>query len=126
MAHALKRWRTSLFSDAKMKMLMVQEVILKLDNAQDHRIISQDESWLRDKLKKCILGWAVLEKARKKQCSIITYLREGDANTIFFHHRANGKRRKNFIQRLHKGDGWAYSHDEKKHIVQQHFEGILA
>lgn len=55
-----------MFSDAKMKMLMAQEVILRLDEAQDQPNLSQDEAWLRDKLKKRVMGWAAVEKSRKK------------------------------------------------------------
>lgn len=105
---------------------MAQQVILRLDEAQDHRSLSQDEAWLRDKLKKRILGWAVIEKSRKKQCSRITFLKEGDANTKFFHLKANGRRRKNFIHRLRTTEGWACSHEDKKEIIQQHFQSIMA
>jgi hypothetical protein len=83
-----------------MKLLMAQEVILRLDEAQDSRPLSPAEHNLRHKLKKRILGWLVVEKARKRQTARISCIKEGDANTRFFHLRANGRRRKNFIQRL--------------------------
>jgi hypothetical protein len=69
---------------------MAQEVILRLDDAQDFRDLSQAEFLLRAKLKKRIMGWLVLERARKKQCARISYVWEGDASTRFFHLRANG------------------------------------
>ena len=75
-------------------------IILRLDIAQESRSLSDTEYRLRVSLKKQILGWAALEKARRRQSSRITYLREGDANTKFFHLKANARRRKNFIQRL--------------------------
>lgn len=81
---------------------------------------------LRGKLKKRLLGWAVIEKAQKKQCARINYLREGDTNTKFFHLRANACRRKNFIQRLNKGTGWAVTHEEKSQIIQDHFSATMA
>jgi hypothetical protein len=68
---------------------MAQEIILRLDKAQDFRGLSAAEASLRSKLKKRILGWLVIEKARKKQCARISYVKEGDANTRFFHLRAN-------------------------------------
>jgi hypothetical protein len=45
---------------------MAQEVILRLDEAQDFRQLSAAEFNLRSKLKKRLSGWLVIEKARKK------------------------------------------------------------
>jgi len=47
-----------------MKLHMAQEVILRLNIAQEHRELSNEEFQLRTKLKRRILGWAVIEKAR--------------------------------------------------------------
>jgi hypothetical protein len=101
---------------------MAQEIILRLDEAQEFRALSDAEYNLGTKLKKKrILSWLVIEKARKKQCARISNIREGDANTRFFHLRANGRRRKNFIQRLRHQGGWLYSHADKQRLVQDHF-----
>ena len=123
---ALRKWSRSLISDVKLKLHMAQEVILRLDIAQENRDLSDSEHRLQNKLKKRILGWAVIEKARKRQSSRVTYLREGDANTKFFHIKANSRRRKNFIQRLKKGQGWAISHQEKQQVIHDHFSSIMA
>ena len=56
---ALRKWSRSLISDAKLKLHMAQEVILRLDVAQENRDLSESEHCLRNKLKKHILGWAV-------------------------------------------------------------------
>jgi hypothetical protein len=82
---------------------MAQEVILRLDEAQDSRPLSTAKQNLRAKLKKRILGWLVIEKARKKQCARNLHIKGGDANTRFFYLRANDRRRKNFIQQLREG-----------------------
>lgn len=105
---------------------MAQEVILRLDEAQDICELTPEESRLRDKLKKRILGWAVIEKARGKQCARINYLKEGDANTKFFHLRANARKRKNFIHILSRGHEWAINHDDKSQIVQEHFKATMS
>lgn len=52
-------------------------------------------------------------------------MKEGDANTRFFHLKANGRRRKTFIQRLRKDNGWIFSHNDKQQIVHDHFENIM-
>jgi hypothetical protein len=77
------------------------------------------------KAEKRILGWLVIEKARRKQSARIKHVKEGDANTRFFHLRANGRRRKNFIERLSCGNGWALSHNDKQILIQDHFESIM-
>jgi hypothetical protein len=100
---------------------MEQKVILRLDEAQDFRQLSDTELSLRSKLKKRILGWLVIEKARKKQSARILHIREGDANTRFFHNRANGRRRKNYIQQLRQGNNWAFTHQDKQQMLQRHF-----
>jgi exonuclease III len=92
MALALKKWSKSLLSVARQKLHMAQEVIQHLDEAQESRALSNAEFNLRTKHKKRILSWLIIEKARKKQCSRISNIREGDANTHFFHLRANGRR----------------------------------
>jgi len=125
-SESAKKWSKSIISDARMKLHMAQEVILRLDEAQDRRELTDTEFNLRAKLKKRLLGWAVLERVRRKQCSRITYLREGDANTKFFHLKANGRRRKNFIQRLRRDAGWAITHEDKQKLIHDHFSAMLA
>jgi hypothetical protein len=65
-AVALRKWSRSFLSDARQKLLMAQEVILHLDEAQDFRQLSTAEFNLCSKLKKRITGWLAVEKARKK------------------------------------------------------------
>jgi hypothetical protein len=105
---------------------MAQEVILRLDEAQDFRQLSAAEFNLRSKLKKRLTGWLVIEKARKKQCARINNIREGDANTRFFHLRANGRRRKNFVQHLRHNGGWFFKHDDKQRLIQEHFTSVMS
>jgi hypothetical protein len=126
LSQALKKWSGSLLSGTRLKLLMAQEVILCLDEAQDSRSLSTAESNLRSKLKKRTLGWLVIEKARKRQSGRISHIKEGDTNTRFFHLRANGRRRKNFIQRLREGPRWLFNHSDKQHLIQDHFEKAMS
>jgi hypothetical protein len=105
---------------------MAQEVILRLDEDQDFWDLSDAEHILRTKLKKRTLSWLIIEEARKKQAARISTIREGDANTRFSHLRANGRRRKNFIQRLRHRGGYLFGHNDKKQVVQGHFESAMA
>ena len=93
----LRVWSRTLFSNAKVQLHMALEIILRLDEAQDVRILSPEEADLRKRLKRRVVGLAVLERARKRQSSWITYIKEGDANTRYFHLSINGRRQKNLI-----------------------------
>lgn len=121
----LRCWSKKLFSHHKVQLHMALEVILRLDMAQEIRALSNDEQDLRKQLKRKVVALAVLERARKKQSSRITLLKEGDANTRFFHLRINHRRRKNFIHRLRHNQGWVTNHDDKKAIVHEHFSKII-
>ena len=101
-------------------------VILRLDIAQENRQLSPDERDLRARLKRRVISLAALERARKKQCSRIANLKEGDANTKFFHHRINGRRRKNHIHRLKHDQGWVTEHDAKEKLIQDHFSNVMS
>lgn len=105
---------------------MAQEVILRLDSTQEFRELSDAKFTLRAKLKKKLLGWAVIKRARKKQCSRITNLKEGDANTKFFHLKANACRQKSFIQHLQKANGWVENHEDKEEVVTEHFAETMS
>lgn len=121
----LRRWSNTFFSTAKIQLHMALEVILRLDMAMDFRALSPEESDLRRRLKTRVISLAVLERSRKRQCSRITNLKEGDANTRFFHLRVNDRRRKNFIHRLRNGAGWVTQHEEKEKLAQDHFASML-
>ena len=84
----------------KKKLFMALEVIKRLDIAQESRALSDAELTLRRALKRRVVGISVVERARKKQASRITNLKEGDANTKFFYQKVNAHHRKNNIQRL--------------------------
>jgi hypothetical protein len=104
---------------------MALEVILRLDMAQESRALSGEERDLRSRLKKRIIGLAVLDKSRKRQSSRVTNLKEGDANTRYFHLRINARRRKNHIHRLKHNNGWVTNHEQKKEIIHEHFKKII-
>ena len=105
---------------------MALEVIHRLDIAQESRLLTDAEFELRKGLKRRVLGYAVIERSRKRQASRITNLKEGDANTRFFHLKANARRRKNHIQRFQANGGWAVTHEEKAVVVNDYFGSVLA
>lgn len=87
-------------SENKLKMQMALEVIHQQDIAQESRLLTDAKFELRKGLKRRVLGYAVIERSRKREASRITNLKERDTNTRFFHLKANARRRKNHIQHL--------------------------
>jgi hypothetical protein len=91
-AKALKSWNKGLVRWAKFVSSVADEVIFNLDVAQEDRSLSAEERTLRSLLKSKLLGFAAIDHIKWRQRSRITWIREGDANTRFFHLRANGHR----------------------------------
>jgi translation elongation factor EF-4 len=73
---------------------------------------------------KC-LGLASLARSIARQHSRLTFLREGDANTEFFHLQVCHRGHTNFIDRLqHQGCNCVYEL-EKSQVVFYHFDDVL-
>jgi hypothetical protein len=87
-----------------------REVVLQLDRAQDRRTLSEEEMAMRRELKGLCLGLASPERTIARQIWRITYLREGDANTKFFHLHVTIRRRRNHIASLHVDGIWTTRH----------------
>lgn len=100
-------------------------MILHLDIAHESRTLSPEERDLCARLKRRVVSLAVLERTRKHQCARLTNLREGDANTKFFHRRISARRRKNHIHRLKHAQGWVTEHKEKEKIIHNHFSEVM-
>ena len=87
--------------------------------------MSSDEDWLRCKLKQHYLFLASLERTIARLRSRVRYLKEGDANTAFFHKQASFRKRKNFISKLMEGDRVAINQEDKHQVLFNHFNGVL-
>jgi hypothetical protein len=98
---------------------------LHLDIAQENHSLSTNEAFLRTRLKHKVIALSVIEGARRKQCSRIANIKEGDANTKFFHLRVNARRKKNHIHRVKHNHGWVTEHAAKEEVVANHFNSIL-
>jgi len=125
-AFDLKAWSKSLFSNARLQLNLANEAILRLETAQETRQLSETELNLLKDLKHQVLGWAAIERSRRRQCSRLTQIREGDACTKFFHQRANGRRKRNLIAYLKNQENViVWSHEEKEEILYRFYNDLL-
>jgi hypothetical protein len=82
--------------NVKFQLVVAKEILHRLEIARDSRNLSDGEEWLRRKLKLHCLGLASLERTIARMRSRVKYLKEGDANTGFFHQHARYQKKKNF------------------------------
>lgn len=124
-AKALQRWSDRWIGNVKMQISIALEIIYRLDKAMDSRSLSQEEGTLRKTLKRKLLGLCSLERSIARQRSRLLYLREGDANTNFFHRHARHRQRKNSITVVRRGDEIFSGHEHIAAAVGDYFEGIF-
>lgn len=55
------------------------------------------------------------------QKSRVSWIQQGDGNTIFFHNMVKLRQRKNHIELLKVGEGWISGVEEIKEKVRRHF-----
>jgi hypothetical protein len=91
-ARRLMSWSDKKVGCVKLQLMIAWEVVLRLDIAMESRQLSPDERRLRAHLKQAYLGLASLERTMARQRAKIAWLREGDANTAFFHQHAAYRR----------------------------------
>ena len=111
--------------DTKLQLAIVKEVLLQLEAAQEHRLLTAMELHLCRRLKARSTRLAAIEKSRIRQRSRLTYIRYGDANTKFFHSQANARQRKNYIHCLHMDGGIAVAQQYKEKVIQDYFRNHI-
>jgi hypothetical protein len=125
-ARALRAWARPLFSNARLQLHIANEVIFRLDTAQEDRQLSQEELDLRHDLKLRILGLAALERSRRRQASRVNYIKAGDACTRFFHLKMSARKRRKYIASLKKQDGsLVWTHVDKQQVLQDYFQNLM-
>lgn len=87
LVRALQSWSATKIGEIKSQLLMVRELVLRLDRAQERRQLSEEEIGPRKRTKMRCLGLASLERTMAPQRSRVCQLSEGDTNTAYFQHR---------------------------------------
>jgi hypothetical protein len=122
---SLMSWSNKKVGCVKLQLMIAREVVMRLDVAMESRLLSPDERRLRAHLKHTYLGLASLERTIARQRAKIAWLREGDANTTFFHEHAAYRRQKNVIHSLQVGGAVISDHATMAEAAFTHFEGLL-
>ena len=111
--------------DLQLRATISSEIILRLDEAMDYRVHTEDERCLRASMKVNLLGIAALQRSLWRQKSRVQWVKEGDANTRFFQLKASARRRKNYIpQLLHDGVPVA-DEEAKMEIIWKKIYGLI-
>ncbi len=108
---ALRNWSTGLLSTLSSQGMLCLKWLEWLDKAEEARTLTDAERCLRPLLKARYEEICLQEEIKWKQRSRVQWLREGDANTKFFHIKASCRRNKNHISYLVDGPTSRTSHD---------------
>jgi hypothetical protein len=102
-----------------------QRMVMELDQEQEQRQLTEAELGSGRSAKDWILALVAVRKLRLRQRSRITWIKAGDANTKFFHLRANARRRKNHIPVLHDQNGAHTAHEDKASAIHRYYSDLL-
>jgi hypothetical protein len=108
-----------------LQLVVAKEVIFKLEQAQDHRSLSEEEIIPRNELKMKCLGIASLNRTIVRQCSRLLFLHERVASTHFFHLQAFHRGHKSFIEHIVIGDRLVIDEEQKAQVAFDYFDVIL-
>jgi hypothetical protein len=125
LARSLQSWGHKNAGNVKSQLALAKEILHRLEMAQDSRLLSFEELWLLRRLKQHCLALASLDRTAARLRSRVRYLKEGDANTSFFHLQACYRKKRNFISSLTVGDRVATSHEQKHEALNDFYTNLL-
>jgi hypothetical protein len=118
----LKRWNKEVFGDIEFKIGLEIESIKDFDlKAEAGTLSLEDEEAQKHSLASM---WKLMRYKERQifQRSRSRWLREGDANTNFFHNCVRQRRRRNSIVALKVGDRWVESVPEVRAAIMDYFK----
>jgi hypothetical protein len=74
MARMLTSWSACTVSNVRHKMAISRDLILRYDKAQESRLLSPHEDWLRKEIKRAYIGLASLERTMARQRARLAFL----------------------------------------------------
>jgi hypothetical protein len=124
-AKSLQSWSDKNVGHVSPQLALARELMHRLEIANDKWTLSSGKIWLKNSLKKHSLALASLKRTIARSRARIGWLREGDANTKFFHLHARHRKRKNFIAKLTIEDHIYTKHEDKAALVDLFFDNLL-
>jgi hypothetical protein len=121
----LQSWGHKTVGNVGTQLGLAREVLHRLEIAQDIRTLAVEEVWLLRKLKQHCLVLTSLQRTIARLRSRIQYLKEGDANTSFFHMQACFRKKRNFISHLEDEGGTVTNHDQMQELLDNFFSDLL-
>jgi exonuclease III len=125
LATSIKIWKAQQVGNIELQLAIVHVVLLCLEKAQERRQLSEIELHLPRSLKAKSLGLAAMQKPRAKQHSRLKWIKQGDANTKFFHLHANIQRNQHFIKELQSETGIVMTQQDKEEAIFNFYNSIL-
>lgn len=121
----LQSWSSRQVGDIRLQIDCFVEHISRLEVAQESRLLSSLECWPRKNLKLKYLALCSLQRTIARLRARVSWLREGDANTSYFHFHAGSRRRRNFIAQLHHDGQDLVDQAQIEEAVTSFFEDIF-
>ncbi|XP_048490840.1 uncharacterized protein LOC125492429 [Beta vulgaris subsp. vulgaris] len=121
----LKEWNLNDFGNIEANIIRLENLIARLDELNNERDLENDELCERRNAQAELWMWMKRKELYWAQNSRITWLKEGDRNTKFFHATATNKKRKNTISSI-KVDGQDVSDPSQiKNEARKFFKNIF-
>lgn len=102
-----------------------RELISRFDKAQEDRLLTPHEEWFCKQLNLAYLGLASMERTISRQRVRIAYLKDGDANTSFYHKQCTYRRQRNRIYSLAVEDRVVTDQAKMAETAFAHFDALL-
>ncbi|KAM0831277.1 hypothetical protein ACQ4PT_065657 [Festuca glaucescens] len=124
-SRGLQSWSQRKVGYIRDLILVANEVVSRLDVAQEGRQLSVEERDLRRGLKLKVLGLASLERTISRQRARVAGIAEGDASSKFFRIMASARRSHNSITALRSGEQVVTDLPGKVELATDYFMRLL-
>ncbi|XP_039115894.1 uncharacterized protein LOC120251441 [Dioscorea cayenensis subsp. rotundata] len=121
----LRTWSKNTFCASKILKCNLLYELHSIDIIGETRPLSEDESNRLSQIRSELYTILNQEEIYWKQRSRITWLREGDSNTKFFHNVANRRRNRNLIPRILQEDHWITGNEHIGRIFTNHYRSTF-
>ncbi|KAM5579239.1 hypothetical protein ABKV19_009163, partial [Rosa sericea] len=118
----LTKWQKEVFKGRQLQMLGIRARLEELLNVFPSGTIQDEKKELTDKLQDLLFQEELFWKQRSK----ITWLKEGDRNTSFFHRKTENRKRKNSLQGLFDEAGqWQEDDEGIENVITAYFSKMF-